>query len=155
MTREEILDRYRSLRAIGMRHHSSALKFLSNATILQLSRRLGLAVEGTLVTESDEKMTLAFDLAVYTAEEGHSRALAPYACAARVAPGSDDSCMLDAMRNARFSIWRLARWHDTVAVVAADVLRKVEAWLIDENLEASALEGVCVASPSARSKASR
>lgn len=145
MTRDEILDRYRRLRAIGTRHHSAALKFLSRAAILVLAKRLGLTLGGTLVTESEEEMTLAFDLALYTATDGRSRALDRYARAVRPAPGSDEARMLDAMRNARFSIWRLERRHDTVGLIVTDVLRQVEAWLIDEKLETSAPEGMSFA----------
>ena len=98
-----------------------------------------------LVSESEEEMTLAFDLALYTAKDGRSRALDRYARAIPLAPGSDEACMLDAMRNARFSIWRIERRHDTVGVIVTDVLREAEAWLIDESLEASAPEGMSFA----------
>jgi len=145
MTREEILDRYRRLRAISMRHHGTALKFLSHAAILEQARRLGLTAEGMLVPESEEEMTLAFDPALYTAKDGRSRALDRYARAIRQAPGSDEACMLDVMRNARFSIWRLERRHDTVGLIVTDVLREAEAWLVDEKLEMSAPEGMAFA----------
>jgi hypothetical protein len=145
MTREEILDRYRRLRAISTRHHSAALKFLSRATILEQAKRLGLTIGGMLTAENGEEMTLAFDLSLYTAKEGRSRALDRYARAARLAPGSDDARMLDAMRDARFSIWRLERRHDTAGLIVIDVLREIEAWLIDEKLEASAPEGMSFA----------
>lgn len=144
-TREDILDRYRLLRAISIRHHDAALKFLSHAAILERAKRLGLTVGGMLVPESEEEMTLAFDLALYTAKDGRSRALDRYARAVRLASGSDEACMLDAMRNARFSIWRLERRHDTVGLIVTDVLREVEAWLVDEKLETSAPEGMSFA----------
>jgi hypothetical protein len=145
MTREEILDRYRRLRAISTRHHSGALKFLSHAAILVHAKRLGLTVGRMLLPESEGERTFAFDLALYTAKDGRSRALDRYARAARLAPGSDEARMLDAMRNARFSIWRLERWHDTAGLIVTDVLREIEAWLIDEKLEASAPEGMSFA----------
>jgi hypothetical protein len=143
MTREDILDRYRLLRAI--RHHGAALKFLSHAAILEQAKRLGLTVGRMLVPESEEEMTLAFDLALYTAKDGRSRALDRYARAVRLAPGSDEARMLDAMRDARFSIWRIERRHDTVGVIVTDVLREAEAWLVDEKLETSAPEGMALA----------
>jgi hypothetical protein len=145
MTREEILDRYRRLRAISTRHHGAALKFLSHAAILVHAKRLGLTVGRMLVPESEEEMTLAFDLALYTAKDGRSGALDRYARAVRLAPGSDEARMLDAMRDAHFSIWRLERRHDTAGLIVTDVLREIEAWLIDEKLEASAPEGMSFA----------
>lgn len=145
MTREEILDRYRRLRAISVDHHSAALKFLSRATILLHAKHLGLAAGGILAAETDEEMTLVFDLALYTANEGRSRALDRYARAVRLAPGSDEARMLDAQRAAHFSIWRIERRHDAAGLIVTDVLREVEAWLVDEKLEASAPEGMSFA----------
>ena len=85
MSREEILTRYRHLRAIAMRHHSEALKFLSRSAILEQARHLGLTLGKTMVAESIDEMTLAFDLAIHTARSGHSRAIDRY-CQGSTAP---------------------------------------------------------------------
>src|SRR4051812_11043984 len=111
MNRDEILDRYRCLRAISKDHHSAALKFLGRTALLAHAKRLGLAVGRTLVAESEEEMLLSFDLALYTAQDGRSRPLDRYARAARLMPGSDEARVLDAMRAARFSIWRIEECH--------------------------------------------
>ena len=145
MTREEILERYRQLRAISTRHHSAALEFLSRQAILEHAKRLGLAAGRMLVADSDEEMTLVFDLALYTAKDGRSRALDRYARAARLPPGSDESRVLEAMREARFSVWRIDHPHESAGLVVTDVLREVETWIVDENLEASAPEGLSFA----------
>ena len=145
MTRAEILDRYRQLRAISARHHSAALGFVSRQAILEQARRLGLAEGRMLVAESNEEMTLVFDLALYTAREGRSRALDRYARAARLPPGSDEALVLEAMRRARFSVWHIEQRHETAGLVVTDVLREAQEWLVDENLETSAPEGMAFA----------
>jgi hypothetical protein len=145
MTREEILERYRHLRAISTRHHSAALEFLSRPAILEHAKRLGLAAGGMLVADSEEEMTLVFDLALYTAKDGRSRALDRYARAAPLAPGSDEGRVLEAMRHARFSVWRINHRHEIAGLIVTDVLREIEAWVVDENLEASAPEGLSFA----------
>jgi hypothetical protein len=145
MTREEILERYRHLRAISTRHHSAALEFLSRPAILEHAKRLGLAAGGMLVADSEEEMTLVFDLALYTAKDGRSRALDRYARAAPLAPGSDEGRVLEAMRHARLSVWRINHRHEIAGLMVTDVLREVEAWVVDENLEASAPEGLSFA----------
>ena len=117
MNREEILDRYRRLRPISTHHHSAALKFLSGPALLAHAKRLGLAVGRTLLADSEEEMILTFDLALYTAKDGRSRPLDRYARAARLAPGSDEARMLDAMRAARFSIWRIEQPHPTAGLI--------------------------------------
>jgi hypothetical protein len=145
VSREEILTRYRHLRAIATRHHSEALEFLSRSAILEQARHLGLTVGKTLVAESIDEMTLAFDLAIHTARPGHSRAIDRYARAAQLQPGSDESVVLEAMRQARFSVWRVERRHEAAGLMVQDLLRQDEAWLVDEALEQSAPEGVTVA----------
>jgi hypothetical protein len=88
MTRDQILERYRHLREISTGHHSGALKFLPRQALLEHAKRLGLAIGGMLVAESEAEMTLVFDLALYTAKEGRSRALDRYARATPLPPGS-------------------------------------------------------------------
>jgi len=145
MTRDEVLQRYRHLRLISIGHHSGALKFLSRQALLEHAKRLGLAAQGILVAESEAEMTLVFDLALYTAKERRSRALDRYARATPLPPGSDAARVLEAMRQARFSVWRIDRRHETAGLIITDVLREAELWLVDEQLEASAPVGLCFA----------
>ncbi len=146
MNREEVLGRYRHLREVSKRHHSAALQFLARTAILEHARRLGLAAGRTVIADSDEELTLVFDLAIHTAKEGRTRAIDRYAKAARLASGTDELLTLDAMRNARFSIWRVERRHDTAGLIVTDALRQADAWLIDEGLEACVADGFCFAS---------
>ena len=145
-TRPEILDHYRHLRMIGTDHHSGALKFVARSTLLEQARRLGLAAGRTLVVEDEEEMTLVFDLAIYTAKEGRSRAIERYAKALPLPSGSDEARMLEAMRQTTFSIWKIERRHGTVGLVVSDELRENEVWLIDEALEKSGHDGMVFAS---------
>ena len=145
MTRDEILQRYRHLRAISIGHHSGAMAFVSKQALLEHAKRLGLATGGMLVAESEAEMTLVFDLALYTAKERRSRALDRYARATPLPPGSDAARMLEAMCHARFSVWRIDRRHERAGLIITDVLREAELWLMDEQLEASAPEGLSFA----------
>src|SRR3954464_7935424 len=145
MTRDEVLQRYRHLRAISTGHHSGALKSLSRQALLEPAKRLGLAAAGMLVAESEAEMTLVFDLALYTAKDGRSRALDRYARATPLPPGSDAARMLEAMRHARFSVWGIKQRHEAAGLIITDVLREAEVWLVDEQLEASASEGLSFA----------
>jgi hypothetical protein len=146
MEREAVLRRYRYLRAISMRHHHAALKFLARPVIVEHARRLGMTAGQTLIANNEEELTLIFDLAIYTAREGRSRAIDRYAKAVRLPPDSDEIVMLQAMCRARFSIWRIDRRHDTCGLLVSDLLGQAEAWLVDEGLEASGPPGMCFAS---------
>jgi hypothetical protein len=136
-SRGEVLARYRHLREISKRHHSQIVKLLSRDVILQHARRLGLSHGNTLVLDTMDELTLAFDLAIHTAPAGRSRAIDRYARSARVAPGSDEALMLEAMRNARFAVVLVQRRHPSAGLIVTDLSRKVELWLVDEGLEIS------------------
>ncbi len=125
MSRDEILARYRQLRAISTRHHTEALKFLSQSALLEQARQLGLAMGKTLVAEGMDELTLAIDLVIFTARPGHSRAIDRYAArAAQLQPGSSELGVLEAMRRARFSVWRVERRHVTNGKILQDLMRE-------------------------------
>ena len=87
-------------------------------------------------------MTLVEDLATYLPRPGRSHPLDRYARTARFAPDSDEAIVLEAMRHARFSLWRVERRHETAGLILQDLLRGGEIWLVDENMEKSAPCGV-------------
>jgi hypothetical protein len=144
-SRGEVLARYRHLREIGKRHHSAVIKLLSRDAILHHARRLGLALGKTLVLDNMHELTLAFDLAIYTAPAGRSRAIDRYASSAQFAPGSDEALMLEAMRNARFAVVLVQRRHPSAGLIVTDLFRKIELWLVDEGLEISLPVGTAFA----------
>lgn len=140
-SRGDVLARYRHLREISKRHHSKVMDFLSRDTILHHARRLGLAAGKTLLLDSMDELTLAFDLAIHTALVGRSRAIDRYARSTRFAQGSDEALVLEAMCDARFAVVLVQRRHQVAGLLVTDVFRKIELWLVDEGLEMSLPEG--------------
>ena len=53
--------------------------------------------------------------------------------------------MLEAMRRARFSVWRVERRHETADLILRDLLRGEETWLVDETMENNPPLGVEIA----------
>jgi len=145
MTRTEILDRYHHLREISRMHHHNAMKFPAGSAIKDQAGRLGLLRGRTIMAEAESEITLAFDLAIYTSRDGRSTALDRYARAAKLAPGSDEALVLNAMRHARFSFWRILRRHEAAGLIVRDLLREKEEWLVDQNMEDSAPDGTVFA----------
>ena len=103
MSRDEILTRYRYLRVISKRHQTEAVKYVPHSALLDQARRIGLAIGKALIAESPDELTLAFDLALYTAPPGRSRGIERYARSAAVPTGSDDAAVLHAMGARRAS----------------------------------------------------
>jgi hypothetical protein len=144
-SRGEVLARYRRLREISKRHHSEVLKFLSKDAVLHQARRLGLAHGKTLVLDDIDALNYAFDLAIHTAPMDRSRAIDRYARSARLAPGSDEALVLDAMCHARFAVVTILRRHEAAGLIVEDLFRRGELWLVDVGLESSMPEGAVLA----------
>ena len=142
MTRTEILTRYRRLRQISKEHHQAVLDIIAPGVMLDWAKRLGLTQGRTVVLGSEHDMTLVEDLATYLPRPGRSHPLDRYARTARFAPDSDGAIVLEAMRHARFSLWRVERRHETAGLILQDLLRGGEIWLVDETMEKSAPRGV-------------
>jgi hypothetical protein len=145
MTRTEILTRYRRLRQISKEHHHAALDIIAPDVLLDWAKRLGLTEGKKVLLESEHEMTLAEDLATYLPRPGRSHPLDRYARAAQFAPGSEETLVLEAMRHARFSVWRVERRHETAGLILRDVMRGEETWLVDETMEKTPPLGVEIA----------
>jgi hypothetical protein len=143
--RDEVLARYRRLREISKQHHHEVLKFVSGDRILHQARRLGLAKGKTLILDDMDEMNYVCDLAIHTAPAGRSRAIDRYARSVRLAAPSDEALVLEAMRAARFSILVMERRHATAGLVATDLFRRTEVWVVDIGLESSMPDGGIIA----------
>ena len=144
-SRGETLARYRRLREIGVRHHANVLDFVAKDAVLDHARRLGLAQGKTLVLDSMDELTLAFDLAIYTAPAGRSRAIDRYANSARFGQSSEETAVLEAMRDARFAVLSTQRRRPSAGLIVTDLFREIDLWLVDEGLEASLPDGAAFA----------
>jgi hypothetical protein len=145
LERAELLARYRRIREIGRQHHSALLKFLSKDAIISQARRLGLAQGKMLILDSMDDLNLVFDLLIYTAPKDRSRAIDRYARSAPPAPGTDEALVIEAMQRARFAIISCTGRHPVAGLLAIDLFRGIECWLVDEGLESSLPDGAMLA----------
>ncbi|WP_354111660.1 hypothetical protein [Bradyrhizobium sp. S3.12.5] len=90
-----------------------------------------------MALEDPDETYYIYDLAIYTAPADRSRAIDRYAKSARFEAQSDERRMLEAMRASQFAILMVERRHDTVGLIATDILRNSKVWLIDVGLEHS------------------
>jgi hypothetical protein len=140
-SRDQVLARYRRLREISKDHHHESLKFISGDALLHQARRLGLADGKTLILDHMDEMYYVYDLVIHTAPAGRSRAIDRYSRSARFTAGSDEALVLAAMRAARFSILAIERRHEVAGLIAIDLFRRAEVWLVDVGLESSIRKG--------------
>ena len=142
MTRTEVLTRYRRLRQVSKEHHRAVLNIIAPDVVFDWAKRLGLTQGKSVVLDSENEMTLAEDLATYLPRPGRSHPLDRYARAAQFAPDSDEAIVLEAMRHACFSVWRVERRHPSAGLILGDLLRGGEIRLVDETMEKNAPQRV-------------
>ena len=145
LARSTVLARYHQLREISKRHHHEALDLVAPDAMLQQARRLGLAQGKTLILHDIDEMYYVYDLVIHTAPPGRLRAIDRYASSARFPPRSDDVLVLEAMREARFAILAVERRHPAAGLIATDLIRRSDVWLVDLGLEASLEQGAVIA----------
>jgi hypothetical protein len=139
--RDEILARYRHLRAIGSQHLNKAVALLSSNAILQQAKRLGLMFGRTIVLEDENEIGLVYDLLIHTAPPGRTRAIDRYAASVKLQQGSDEALILEALRNARFVVFTVKERHPSVGLIVIDYFRDSEFWLVNEGLEKALPDG--------------
>jgi hypothetical protein len=145
LARDDILSRYLRLREISKRLHEDVLKCISGDLLLNNARRLGLARGKTLILDDPDELFYVYDLAIYSAPAGRSRAIDRYTRSTKFDAQSDERLMLEAMQASQFAILLIERRHDTVGLIATDILRDSQVWLLDVGLESSMDAGELIA----------
>ena len=143
--RAQVLARYRQLREISKQHHHKILDGISGDAFLHQARRLGLARGRTLILDDLDELNYVNDLIIHTASAGRSRAIDRYAGSAHLVAGSDEALVLEAMRVARFAILAVERRHEAAGLIATDLFRRNQVWLVDVGLERCLPEGAMIA----------
>ena len=143
--RDDILARYLRLREISKKLHKEVLNSISSDVLLNHARRLGLAQGKTLLLDHVDEMYYVYDLAIYTAPSDRSKSIDRYAKSVKFDTQSDERLMLDAMRRSQFAILLIEQRHDTLGLIATDILRNSKVWLLDIGLESSMDDGELIA----------
>jgi hypothetical protein len=126
MTGDEILDRYQRYRQACTAIQTAALRCVSTATLLAIAKRLGLSDGKHIVAESDDDLVLVFDLALHTAPRGRRRAIDRYAALHPPSSG-DEAAVLAALRDTRFSLFRVSGRHPEAGSAGGPPARRREA----------------------------
>jgi hypothetical protein len=140
LSRAGLLGRYRRYRDLRKDIQTAALENIPHSSFLAYAKRIGLSDGKFLFTDDTVELTLAFDLAVYTAGAGRTRAIDR--CARRRAASKpDEALVLEALQASRFSIFRTIGRCEPAGVLLEDLMRGGAIPLLDEGLEMSAKPG--------------
>lgn len=120
MDRIDIVQRYRQLRGIAGEIQTAALALVPDEALVEFGRRIGGVRKREFALDHDEMM-LVEDLAIHTARTGRSRAIDRYARAAKFPADSDQARTLEALCNARFTMFEINETDMPAGVMIRDL----------------------------------
>ena len=140
-SRVAILGRYRRYSDLRKDIQSSALENVSESSFLAYAKRIGLSDGKALFADDDVELTLVFDLALYAAQAGRTRAIDRCARKRLKVSKPDEALVLQGLQASRFSIFRTIGRGEPAGVLLEDLMRGGTTPLLDEGLEQSAMPG--------------
>lgn len=146
--RDRVLDVYDEMRRINIAFHTEMIAPLLAENVIQpVARRLHLMDEdGAVFVDNDEDviktLSPAFDVVIYGPPVEGKSMIDRYIKAQRSRLDTMQIVVLNAMRKARFSIYKVLGKHEVAGVWLDDTISGEKIWLIDRGLEASAKEGM-------------
>ena len=143
--RTELLWRYRQLRAAMRELHSELMGMVPKDTFTECGQKLGFLVDGTLVFETEDEMSVLMDYCLYDAWSGQHNAVTRFLAKQPYAAGTDQALLLDAMSRARYSLFQVESVAEGLGVNCRDILRGDGGTIVDEGLGNTAIPGVIVA----------
>jgi hypothetical protein len=149
LSADEIRDLYQRAAAARRRFQELAVQATPRAKLVEHAKRLGLAVEDEMAQPSEEELAYAFDLAVYTAPPGRSRAIDRVAKQHARLPG-EAALVLNGLTRSWLSVFRVAGPHPEAGLILEDAMLGGEAWVVDDLLSEHAEPGTVLATRLAR-----
>ncbi|MDN3565647.1 hypothetical protein QWZ14_14865 [Paeniroseomonas aquatica] len=140
------------LRAAWQRHAAARQRFREMAVqavprpkMIEQAKRLGLPVDqGEMAQLGEDELAYLFDLAIYSAPPGRSRAI-DRVVRQHARLRGEAVLVLNALSSAWFSIFRVTGLHPDGGLLLEDALGGGEVWVVDEGLSEVAELGAVVA----------
>jgi hypothetical protein len=140
-SRADILSRYRRYRDLRTDIQTSALENIPHSSFLDYAKRIGLSDGKVLFTDDIVELTLAFDLALYTARAGRTRGIDRCARRRMKTAKPDEALVLEGLQASWFSIFAAIGRCEPAGVHFQDLIRGGTISLVDEGLEQSVKPG--------------
>jgi hypothetical protein len=140
-SRVAILGRYRRYSDLRKEIQSAALENVSASSFLAHAKRIGLSDGRVVFADNDSEIALVYDLILYTAPPGRTRAIERCARKRLNAAQPEEAVVLQALLASRFSVFSVIGRCEPAGVLLEDLLRGGTIPLLDEGLEQSAKAG--------------
>jgi hypothetical protein len=144
--RSALVERYRQLRKISTGHQTVMAKRAIENSAIDVAIRIGLVKDASEVSSMDfEDLAPAFDIALFSKPADGSSLVERYLEEVRGRLKGDHLTVVEALADARFSVFELIERHPVAGVVLLDLSTGEEVWLMDQGFEASVPSGYLLA----------
>ncbi|RYD89041.1 MAG: hypothetical protein EOP50_18115 [Sphingobacteriales bacterium] len=120
------------------------MRTMPPAKVMEHAKRLGMPVDQEMAQVGEAELAYAFDLAIYSAPPGRSRAIDRVVRQHAKLRG-EAVLVLNALSSAWFSVFQVIGFHPDGGLVLEDALLGGEVWVVDEGLSEVAELGAVVA----------
>jgi hypothetical protein len=141
-TREAILARYDDYRRLNSAHQTTLAQCLLEGSAAKIAVQLGLVEHEDEVADCElDEIAPALDLAIYGGTAEGPAAVQLLAQDIGDQLSSAEARVLNGMRSAQFSIFRVNGCHLGTGIDLTDIISGEQIWVVDRGLEASAHAG--------------
>jgi hypothetical protein len=140
-SRVAILGRYRRYSELRKEIQSAALENVSASSFLAHAKRIGLSDGRVVYADNDSEIALVYDIILYTAPPGRTRAIERCARKRLNAAQPEEAVVLQALLASRFSVFSVIGRCEPAGVLLEDLLRGGTIPVLDEGLEQSVKAG--------------
>jgi SEC-C motif len=140
-----LVARYKHLRLVALHLHHRLVASLPKSAMDEAGKRLGILKGNVLTFDSEDEVAVLADFALYDVWQGGANAIERYLATSPPAPGSEEMVLLQAMRQARYSLFAVEAIEAGVGVQVRDLLRDEVLRLVDVSFSQSAAIGTVLA----------
>src|SRR5437868_6983491 len=140
-----LLARYKQLRQVGLQLNNRLVATLTKSALNERGKKLGMLKKNTLVLDSEDEIAVLMDYCLHDIRQQGANAIERYLAESPPAADSDEMVLLQALRQARFTILVLEAAEPGFGVQVRDLLRDEVLFLIDVGFSRTAPPGLMLA----------
>ena len=145
MRHAELLPRYKRLRKAALRLNNRLVKTLSRSVLDEGGKKLGILQGNVLTLDSEDEIAVLMDYCIYDVRRRGANAVERDLAKSPPTPESDEMTLLQAMRQAYYSLFAVEAVERGVGVHVKDLLRDESLFLVDVGFGSSAPLGMILA----------
>lgn len=142
---EAVLQRYKLFRSVGIKLNGTLVKELPKAAIAESGKKLGILKRNTLLLETEDELSVLMDYCIYHYRRNGVNTVSRYLTLFPPAEDSLEMELLQAMRQAHYSLFQVKAANAGKGLMLWDMMRDNDIFLLDLNLSRTVQPGYLIA----------